>query len=194
LALHYSTVHRADGVYKAARPKTAAATPPRAYFGAPVGIAPESEPDEEEEESLLLSAPAAPPEPPVEVDMVMDAVMDRVIESESVSVTYTLVELITLVLTATTALLVARDSGTKVVRVEVPTTLVMGTRFVAILLSTDDVLEMTFVSTLVSTGTVTISGLPAESVVLEVVDWGAADWVIMTMLEEVQVALLLSSF
>ena len=59
LALYYSTIHGADGVYKAARPKTAAATPPRAYFGAPVGIAPESDSDSDEEE--LLSAPAAPP-------------------------------------------------------------------------------------------------------------------------------------
>jgi len=165
LALYYRPIHRTDGVYKAAaRPKTAAATPPRAYFGAPVGIAPESDPDEEEEESLSLSAPAAPPEPP-EVDMVMDAVMDPVIElEESVSVVYVLVELDTMVI-GTIVLRVSRDSGTVATDSEVLTTLVMGTFSVERLLSSSDVLEKTSDSTDVETGTVTISALPAESVV-----------------------------
>jgi len=98
LTLYYSTIHRADGVYKAARPKTAAATPPRAYFGAPVGIAPESDSDSDEEE--LLSAPAAPPLPP-DMEEVIEEVMLWVLvltePSESVLITTGTLELRTLV-------------------------------------------------------------------------------------------------
>jgi len=98
LALYYSTIHGADGVYKAARPKTAAATPPRAYFGAPVGIAPESDSDSDEEE--LLSAPAAPPLPP-DMEEVIEEVMLWVLvltePSESVLITTGTLELRTLV-------------------------------------------------------------------------------------------------
>lgn len=81
------------------------------------------------------------------VDMVMDAVMDPVIElEESVSVVYVFVELITLVLTGMTVLLVSRDSGTVATEVEVPTTLVMGTRFEERLLSSVVAAETTLLS------------------------------------------------
>lgn len=97
--------------------------------------------------------------------MVMDAVMDPVIElEESVSVVYVLVELDTMVI-GTIVLRVSRDSGTVATDSEVLTTLVMGMFSVERLLSSSDVLEKTSDSTDVETGTVTISALPAESVV-----------------------------